>query len=414
MTSSTSCDLGHGVRVMPGDGDGIVVVSAEFDLEWRPRHAGRPGSAVVWEESGFEVVERESWRRGARWILEPWTGDDVMRVVLPLDGAAVAAAARAAQRAARAAKLRGWFWIAAPILGFAPASRQRRWLDRYAFPATLATSMSAILEIAVGAVCVIELLASVLADGTPFPWIPRPLVLLGFFIFIEGAVRLAIFASDPGPVGSLFGIPLEILDHRGSVQSETIPAPTVQAFDVATGTLDLLSSIHRRDWSEPGVLPYRGELFTLATTDRLGEDWVYRFQRTEAFAEPWATRLRLVPPRSRMDGRSFADQPGAVETVLLTIAATLAPRRYQERWAERLGVRASWFTVMGASAELVGGLANLGGVGDRSEAMVLLNLFFCAEAVVRFGSLIFRGQPLGSVFGLPLATVLEKYLPGRR
>jgi len=411
MTSTTSCDLGHGVRVMPGGGGGLVVLSSDIDLGWRPRENGRPGAAVMWEGSGFEVVEHEPWRRGARWILEPWTGDGIMRVVTPLDGATVEAAALAARKAAQAGKLWPWLWFGAPILGFAPASRQRRWRDDFAFPATLATSLSAFLEIAVGAMCVIELFASAFGEEALFPWIPRPVVFLGLIIFIEGAVRLAQITSDPGPVGSLFGLPISILDGREKPQIEPIPAPRVEAFDAAAGILELISTIHRRDWEEPGVLPYRGELFILAGTEKFGQSWAYEFHRVEDTADVPGTRLRLVPPRSRMEGRSFSDRRGAVETVLLTVAATIAPRRYQERWATELGVRPFWFTLMGASAELLGGLVNLGAPGNQPALIVLLNLFFCGEAVVRFSSLVFKGRPLGSVLGLPLATILEGVLP---
>ncbi len=412
MTSQTSRDLGHGVRVMPGEGGGIVILSADFDLGWRPREGGRPGAAVIWEGSGFEVVEREPWRRGARWTLAPWWGDNVMRVVAPLDGATVEAAALAARTADRAAGLRPWLWIGAPILGFAPASVQRRWRDDLAFPATLATTLSAISEIVVGTMCVIELLLSMFDNQSLFPWLPRPVIFFGLLLFLEGAIRLVQAFSELGPVGSLFGWLATISKRRQPRSSVPIPAPAVQAFDVAAGTLELLSAIHRRDWEEPGFLPYRGELFILAGTDRLGEAWVYRFHRVGNSDDPGSTRLRLVPPPSTMERRSFADQPGAVETVLLSIAVTLAARRYQERWAGQFGIRPCWFTVMGASAELLGGLANLGAAGERSDSMVLLNLFFCAEALVRFGSLVFKGAPLGSVFGLPLAAILEKYLPG--
>ncbi len=411
MTSTTSRNLGHGVRVIPGDGGGIVVLSAELDLGWRTREGGRPGAAVMWEGSGFEVVDRETWRRGARWTLEQWRGDDVMRVVTPLDGATVEAAAKAARTAARATELRPWLWIGAPILGFAPASRQRRWRDDFAFPATLATSLSAFLEIAVGAMCVMELFASAFGEEALFPWLPRPVVFLGLIIFIEGAVRLAQITSDPGPVGSLFGWLASIPRRREPSPSVPMPVPTVQAFDASAGTLELLSTIHRRDWQDPGILPYRGEFFTLAGTDRLGEGWVYHFHRVGNTDEFGPTQLRLAPPRSKMEGRSFRDQRSAIETVLLTIAATLAPRRFQERWARELGVRPFWFTLMGASAELFGGLVNLGAPGDQPGLMVLLNLFFCAEAVVRVSSLILRGRPLGSVLGLPLSTILDRYLP---
>jgi hypothetical protein len=398
---------------MPSDGGGIVVLSAEIELGWRPRAGGRRGAAVVWEGSGFEVVEREPWRRGARWTLEPWLGEDVMRVVSTLDRAKVDGTAQAARAAARASGLRPWFWLLSPLLGFAPASRQLRWRDDMGFPATLATSLSAVLEIVVGAACVVEFLVSMLGDDSLFPWIPRPVIFFGLALFVEGAVRLAQAVSDCEPVGSLFGFPVSLLERRRTPPLEPIPAPAVRAYDASTGVLELLSMIHRRDWEEPGVLPYRGENFLLVSTDRLGAGWVYVFDRVEETPAGSATRLRLLPPRSRTEGRSFADQAGAFETVLLTIAATLAPRRFQERWARELGVRPLWFTMIGASAELIGGLANLGGSGNRSELTVLLNLFFCAEAMVRFSSLVLRGRPLGSILGLPLAAILERRLPDR-
>lgn len=407
----SSCDLGHGVRVMPGDGNRVVVQSADFDLGWRPRVVDKPGSAVMWEGSSFEVVEREPWRRGGRWTLEPWVGEDVMRVVLPLDGATVDNAAKAARTAVRGAKLRPWFWSLSPVLGFATSSWQRRWRDDWGFPAALATRLSALIEMVVGAACMIELIAMVGGEVTVFPWIPRPLIYFGFAFFVEGVVRLAQVASDSEPVGTFFGLVVSVFERPRVRESKPIPAPTAQVFDEATGHLELLSTIHRHDWEGPGLLPYRGEHFALDSTDRLGESWVYVFHRVEVAGDRPGVVHRLRPPPSKVEVRSFEDQPGVIKTVLLTIACTLAPRRFQERWAWELGVKEKWFTVMGASTELIGGLSNLGAPEGQSVLTVLLNLFFIGEAMVRFGSIVLRGQPLGSVLGLPLAPVLERYLP---
>ena len=411
MTSQTSRDLGHGVRVMPGDGGGIVVLSTDFDLGWRSRVGGRPGSAVMWEDASFEVVDCEPWRRGVRWTLEPWVGEDVMRVVLPLDAATVDAAARAAQTAARGAKLRPGFWLLAPLLGFATASWQRRWRDDWGYPALLATWLSAMLEIVVGAACVIEFLVTMVAGDSLFPWIPRPLIYFGLVLFGEGAVRLMQVFSDPEPVGTIFGLVISALEHPEAPPPEPIFAPEVQAYDVDEGSLELLSPIQRRDWEGPGLLPYRGEFFALDSTTRLGESWVYIFCRVEVSGDGSEPGLRLLPHRSRMEGRSFADQPGAVKTVLLTIVCTMAPRRFQERWALELGVRPLWFTVMGASAELIGGLSNLSAGTNGGSMALLLNLFFVFEGVIRFGSVTLRGHPLGSLLGLPLAALLDHFLP---
>jgi hypothetical protein len=42
---------------------------------------------------------------------------------------------------------------------------------------------------------------------------------------------------------------------------------------------------------------------------------------------------------------------------------------------------------------------------------LLLNLFFVFEAVVRFSSVVLKGRPQGSLFGLPLVPILERILP---
>ena len=411
MTSTTSRDLGHGVRVMPGDGDGIVVQSSDFDFGWRPRMGERPGAAVMWEGSSVEVVEREPWRRGWRWTLAPWRGEDVMRVVLPLDDAAVHTAAVSAETAVRARKLRPWFWLLSPLLGFAAAPWQLRWRDELSFPATLATWLSAIFELVVGAACLLEFIAAIGGGITIFPWIPRWVTYFGLIFFVEGLVRLVQVAADSEPVGSFLGFLISFLERREPPTPEPIDAPSLQTYDEVGGVLEFVSTILRRDWEEPGLLSYRGDLFALDSTERLGESWVYVFGRLEV-AENWdGPRLRLIPPRSKVVGRSFAGEPGLIKTGLLTIACTLAPRRFQERWASELGVGEKWFTVMGASAELLGGLSNLGASEVAPAPIVLLNLFFVGEAVVRFGSLVLRGHPLGSVLGLPLAPILERYLP---
>lgn len=411
MTSSTGCDLGHGVRVMPGEGDIVVVQSAELDLGWRPRSDDARGSAVTWDGGSFEVVERSPWRHGASWVLVPWTGEDVMRVVLPLNGVVVEAAAREARAASREAQLRPWFWLLSPVLGFASASAQRRWRDEWGFPATTATWLSAIFEFTLGALCIMELMVASQTGVDVFSWIPRPLLFCGLPLCVEGLVRMKMVASDSEPIGSFFGLIGSVFERSKDPIPEPINAPAVKTWDDANGILGLVSTIHRPDWENPGLLSYKGDFFALDSTERIGESWLYVFGRLEV-AENWdGPRLRLIPPRTEIKERSFADQPGFVKIVLLSIACTLAPRRFQERWAWELGVKAKWFTVIGASTELIGGLDNLGSPEGQTALTVLLNMYFVAEALTRFGSVLINRQPLGSVLGLPLAPILERVLP---
>lgn len=411
MTSTASRDLGNGVRVMPGDGGGIVVQSADFDLGWRPRIKGAPGAAVIWAGTTFEVVERERWRRGGRWILVPWTGEDVMRVVLPLDEASVGAAALAAETTVRGDKLRPWLVFLSPILGFATGDRQRRWRDEWGYPAVLGTWLSALFELALGGACIMELIASTRGGLTIFSWIPRPLIYFGLPLCVDAIVRMMMVASDSEPIGSLVGEAASTFGARADPVSDPIQAPEVRVFDPAEGSLEIVSPILRRDWEGPGLMPYRGEFFALDSAESLGSDWVYSFRRLET-EEVWdGPRLRLIPTASKLERRTFEDQPGLMRMILLTIACTLAPRKFQERWAWESGVGEKWLTVMGATAELLGGLSNLSASGGGSALIDLLNLFFVGEALVRFGSVVFKGQACGSVVGFLLVPILERTLP---
>ncbi len=149
----------------------------------------------------------------------------------------------------------------------------------------------------------------------------------------------------------------------------------------------------------------------MESVTRLGGSWIYVFTGVEV-ADDWnGRRLHLLPPRPTVERRTFSESPGLARTVLLSIACTLAQGRFQERWGWLMGVRATWFTIFGAAVELIGGLSNLGaGVGEQPPAL-MLNLFLVFEAVARLGWVALRGEPLGSVIGLPLSPLLEKVLP---
>lgn len=411
MTLESGRDLGHGVRVVPGDGGEVIVVSETVDLGWRPRADGRPGSAVTVDGEGFEVVARQSWGRSARWILRQWSSEDVMRVVSPLDESAVAAAAADALAQARTKQLRPAFWMLAPILGFAVASWQRKWRDEWGYPASTATWMSAIVEMLLGAACMVELIASAGAGVSIFPWIPRPVVFFGLYLFGEGFVRLAMVSSDSEPVGSFIGAAVSVVERRREPARPPLPGPKIERFDEDAGALELRSPVVRRDWEEPGLLPFRGAAFVLDGTRRLGEAWIYTFRRVELKDDEEQPRLRLPPPPPRTAAPVQREGRGVMVTVFLSIVCTIAPARFQERWAWYAGVRVLGFTIFGAVVELLGGLIGLGSEGSQGVAGVLVNFFFVGEAVVRLRWVVVERQPMGSVLGLVLAPLLEKLLP---
>lgn len=72
-------------RVRPGDAEQLVLL-ARFPKQWTPRAAKTlttaefPGTAVLWEERYFEVVDAESLPQGGvRYVLEPWREMHIMR-----------------------------------------------------------------------------------------------------------------------------------------------------------------------------------------------------------------------------------------------------------------------------------------------------------------------------------------------
>ena len=394
----------------PGSGDELIVISPNLDLGWQSATGRAPGTAVLWRGHPYEVAARKTVGDGTLWSLRPWPEAVTMRAVLTLDAAGVAGCAERATAARRRDRGRWWALPLFPLLGLAPATMQQRFSERWGYSAEAATWTSAIVEILLGGFGLVQDLA--LAFGGEWflpPWL-RWAVFVGPLICVEGLVRLVLAGSLSEPVGSIFGLPLLLLEPEPA-RIESRPAPEVRALDEASGVLELVSPEYRPDWHGEGVLPYRGRCFTLERTGREGGSWIYRFVTCE---DPGADlpRLRLrpsfVPPGP--SPAAVAKPPSIIGTTLMTAAVTLGPRDDQERWASHLKVRPVWLTVVGAASELVGGIGNL----DRdletgTPLMILLGIVLVGEGLLRLGSAV-SGRPMGSVFGWVLRPLYRRYL----
>jgi hypothetical protein len=97
--------------------------------------------------------------------------------------------------------------------------------------------------------------------------------------------------------------------------------------------------------------------------------------------------------------------------MLMTAVVTLGPAADQERWAAAQGIKAVWLTIIGAGAELIGGIANLhNDLGHSHSLLILLDFYLVGEGLLRLGSALV-GRPMGSVFGWMLRPLYRKYLP---
>jgi hypothetical protein len=400
-------DLGHGVFASPVPDGELIVTSPRLDLEWRVATGQVPGTAVTWGERSFEVVGRVEIGRGARWTLRSWDEAAAMRGVFKLERESVQEIADKAAAEVRGARTRKSTLLLLPLIGLAPARLQKHWAGDWGLNAERATRLSAICEILVGAVGIIQVAASAFGGEV---FLPSWLAYLGVVLFASGCIRLALVAADGEPVGSVLGLVLLPVTPK---QTPTTPGvtPSVRSFDREAGELVLESPGYRRDWDRDGVLPFRGDFFRLERAEQVGRTWIYVFACSD-HDDGKERVLRLAPPPSSSLPRPPADPdaPSFLRTMLITAAVTLGPASDQKRWAAELGVRAVLLTVMGAGAELVGGIANLrSDLGSTHQMLVLLDFFLVGEGLFRLGS-AFIGRPMGSIFGWVVRPLYRSHL----
>ena len=405
-------DLGYGVRAAPSANAEVVVVSRSVDLGWHPRAGSTPGTAVLWREEPFEVVALERGHAGFRWTLRQWDETEVMRTVFTLDLSGVAALAEAVHSERSGHRARMLTLPLLPILGLAPARLQTLWRNRWAFPASTATWLSALAEFILGSLGTMQLVFLVF-DGEPF--LPSWLAWLQYAgppLVVFGIVRMAQVAANGEPVGSPLGLPLAILEKQDTPSTERL-RPEVRQCDEIAGVLVLASPVHRADWDRDGVLLFRGQRFRLDATRHEGTTWVYVFSSKTIQGDD-DRELRFLPPRELpVEGLSSATpSPSIVGTALVTACITLAPREDQQRWAKHTGIRPIWFTLVGAGAELIGGFVNLTGDSERGlSILVILDLFVFVEGLFRLTGVVLSGRPVGSVFGWFLRPLYRSRLP---
>ena len=356
-------DLGHGVTVAPALDGGLRIHSESLHMPWTARAGRGTGSAVIWLDEPYEVLAFSTMASGERWDLRPWPLNEAMRGVFPLDEDTVTSLHNDRSQDRMGIGRR---WLALPflpILGLLPGKTQARWERDWGFPAATATLLSAMAELALAAVGLIQLLAQAIGGVGILPPALSWLGLVSPFVFIESVVRLKHFGAHQEPIGSAVGLPVALFGTSDPVPPQRA-IPEVRRLDAAAGVLELWSPIHRSDWSGDGILRFRDVPHRLDGLERSGDGWLYRFQAVDhdtagdplKFAPAVVGSRRQDPstPGERRDGG-----PGVCITAVLTAFACMAPADLQRRWAAHLHVRPQILTVVGSGAEMVGGLFNL-------------------------------------------------------
>jgi hypothetical protein len=254
----TPRDLGHGVSIEPRGDDGWRVSSRRLKLPWTRRVGTHPGSAVVWLGEAYEVVAKEVSGSGQGWILQPWSDPEVMRAVFQLDTAWIDAHAATDESHRRGRVLRLMSFPVAPLLALAPARFQRRWRDSWGFPASMATFVSAVLELAAGSVGLVQLLALTFGADWFLPGLCRVFAVIGPVLSADAIVRLSAVAAQAEPVGSILGLPLVLLDRakRRAELSDRGHPPTIVRTTIVTAVMCIAPRTYQERWARHlGVRP---------------------------------------------------------------------------------------------------------------------------------------------------------------
>lgn len=194
---------------------GQVLLFSPYPKEWKPRSprtelsAEHPGTAVIWEDDIWEVLEAEEMTGfGVQYRLAPW--DERHAIRLPLRYSPESEARRVAEKSEdrRALKIRLILWVTAPLSGLLPGHAQERFSRLYGSPFVGLAWISMILPMIWGTISVLALLAgsvspaafAALAPAGVFP------LLLGGYLFVETLLRFSVAMTDGRPIGSVLGV----------------------------------------------------------------------------------------------------------------------------------------------------------------------------------------------------------------
>ncbi|HEY2093185.1 MAG TPA: hypothetical protein VGJ81_14980 [Thermoanaerobaculia bacterium] len=189
--------------------DGKIELSARLPKSgWTARtpqtltRRPRPGTAVLWEDGCYEVVDILVLQQGVRYTLRRWPDAESMRVTTRYDEEAEAARASELRDAARRVKYRRVANFFAIFTGHLPGSVQQKLAHEVNVNAPRLTIASTVFEWAVVASIVFYCVSRVMAEEP----VPMALALFAGFLGLDGTIRFKIAFLDGRPSGSLFGM----------------------------------------------------------------------------------------------------------------------------------------------------------------------------------------------------------------
>ena len=256
--------------------DGTIEVSSRLPKSgWVARtprtltRRERPGTAVLWDDDCFEVVDVVVLQQGVRYVLARWNDAESMRLTSRYDEEAEAA--RAAERVdvIRREKQRKVVNFFAIFTGHLPGAVQQKLAHEVNVDAPRLTIVSVIFEWAIIAAIAFYCAGRLLAEDP----LPMALALFAGFLGIEGTIRFKLAFLDGRASGSIFGLLAYAIYAALTGKKEPVRAgeavPKLREFSAEE---QLMHSFHVR---EPLVT-----LLSPAEQQRIAAKFDYDYRRT--------------------------------------------------------------------------------------------------------------------------------------
>jgi len=363
------------------------------------RRPGHPGTAVQIGEGLFEVVSAE--KSGGAWVyrLEPWTGQDTIRVCVDWNEEQEREfiAGLRDDRIRETKRLLAWSGQA--LLGFLPAKHQDRLYQTIGLDPPRATFWSAVLEVAVASPFAVLFVVNTIAGGMGGlgGQVPTWIGLSAIVAAAEGVLRLVAVISTGNPIGSLLFVLLGL--RLKSEGPEYVPADKISAIE---GVLDVVSPVPKVWWERAGGVTYGGEPYILAGSGRERTDFSYHFRKGgEGF--PVLDR-ELEQVRNRSSDLSYVLAPlwGFLPPDLQRALEFYG--RYRPRPYVLLSIG---FNFLVALALMGSGLKNisLGVYEIWSLVLLAAGVSLLVESVLRLVRLMDKGETTGSFLAFLLKPV---------
>ena len=187
-----------------------MILHSAIAKGWTPRipktltSSEHPGTAVMWDEQCFEVIEATALPSGGvRYVLTQWREDQTIRTFESYDAQSEELRIADHERARRQRRAGFLTSLAGVFLGFLPGPVQMHLENELGVRATRMTLLSCMLPLAAMGLCVyVQVDAYMRRVVSPVPGLL--LLVVGLLAF-ESSIRFFVVMSQGRPMGSLLG-----------------------------------------------------------------------------------------------------------------------------------------------------------------------------------------------------------------